>query len=228
VRSLAKVRPAFMDEYERLQAELRVVYEAYIERHRNLSFLEAELDKFHRAEREKKAASDRALRRMQKRLREEELRILRGEAEDASGAGGAKPRGGGSAPNSPPQSQPAPRRPSAATRARQQQPPVPPQTQPQPAPGRAGTGRQRPAEAGGRGSQRNLFQGGNARPARRGGDEADDDVDEVLRGETRLGRTRADEADGLDEDEDEEDDEEEDEEEDVDGDGGLGGGDDDF
>jgi len=43
------------------------------------SYLESEITKYHAAELEKKQESDRQLRRMQKRLRDEELRILRGE-----------------------------------------------------------------------------------------------------------------------------------------------------
>lgn len=78
-KSLKKVRPAFMEEYDHLEGELRQVYDMYLERYRNLSYLESELHKYHQAELEKKADSDRALKRMQKRLREEELCILRGE-----------------------------------------------------------------------------------------------------------------------------------------------------
>ncbi len=39
LESLQSVRPAFMDEYERLEKELAVEYEAYITRYRNLDFL---------------------------------------------------------------------------------------------------------------------------------------------------------------------------------------------
>lgn len=56
-----------------------MVYETYLERFRNLQYLESELSKYHNAEMEKKQENDRALRKMQKRLREEELKILRGE-----------------------------------------------------------------------------------------------------------------------------------------------------
>lgn len=81
LKSLKKVRPAFLEEYDVLEQELKQVYEIYLERFRNLQYLESELHKYHQAEMEKKQESDRALRRMQKRLREEELRILRGEQE---------------------------------------------------------------------------------------------------------------------------------------------------
>lgn len=78
-KSLKKVRPAFMEEYDHLENELKQVYECYLTRFRNLQYLESELAKYHFAELERKADSDRALKRMQKRLREEELKILRGE-----------------------------------------------------------------------------------------------------------------------------------------------------
>eukprot|EP00472_Partenskyella_glossopodia_P009653 CAMPEP_0197523152 /NCGR_PEP_ID=MMETSP1318-20131121/8144_1 /TAXON_ID=552666 /ORGANISM="Partenskyella glossopodia, Strain RCC365" /LENGTH=440 /DNA_ID=CAMNT_0043075755 /DNA_START=119 /DNA_END=1441 /DNA_ORIENTATION=- len=78
LKSLKKVRPAFMEEYERLETELKMVYEAYLERFRNLTFLETELEKYNEAEREKQRESDRMLRRRQRKMKQEELRILRG------------------------------------------------------------------------------------------------------------------------------------------------------
>ena len=53
LRSLANVRPAFMDEYERLEAELSRQYQGYAEKHCNLSYLEHQLDEYHRAERDR-------------------------------------------------------------------------------------------------------------------------------------------------------------------------------
>ena len=41
---LNQVRPAFMDEYERLEADLNVQYARYLQSWRNMSYLEAELD----------------------------------------------------------------------------------------------------------------------------------------------------------------------------------------
>ena len=49
--------------------------------HRNLAFLESELDAINAQEQEKIAESDRQLQIMQKKLREEELKILRGQAQ---------------------------------------------------------------------------------------------------------------------------------------------------
>jgi len=80
LQSLQTVRPAFMDEYERLEAELSAQYALYVQSWRNLSYLENELDTINALEQEKIAENDRQLKHMQKRLREEELRILRGQA----------------------------------------------------------------------------------------------------------------------------------------------------
>ena len=79
--SLQNVRPAFMDEYEKLEGELQKQYSVYLERFRNLDYLQAELQTYHAADKAEVDEHDRNLKRMQKRLREEELRILRGEQE---------------------------------------------------------------------------------------------------------------------------------------------------
>lgn len=81
--NLSSVRPAFMDEYEKLEGELERYYEQYVGRFRNLDYLEHELDTLNREEKERMEENERALKRMQKRLREEEWRMLRGE-DDAS------------------------------------------------------------------------------------------------------------------------------------------------
>jgi len=49
-KSLVNVKPAFMDEYERLEAELERLYQVYVEKYRNLDYLEHQLDEFNRAE----------------------------------------------------------------------------------------------------------------------------------------------------------------------------------
>ncbi|EDO32576.1 predicted protein, partial [Nematostella vectensis] len=53
LRSLESVRPAFMDEYEKLEEELKKVYETYMEKHRNLSYMEQLLDDVNRAEQDR-------------------------------------------------------------------------------------------------------------------------------------------------------------------------------
>eukprot|EP00746_Dinoflagellata_sp_MGD_P155007 gnl/MRDRNA2_/MRDRNA2_85161_c7_seq1.p1 gnl/MRDRNA2_/MRDRNA2_85161_c7~~gnl/MRDRNA2_/MRDRNA2_85161_c7_seq1.p1 ORF type:complete len:428 (+),score=122.20 gnl/MRDRNA2_/MRDRNA2_85161_c7_seq1:109-1392(+) len=96
---LVTVRPAFMDEYEQLEQELEKYYDQYVGRFRNLDYLEHELDRFNKDEEEKMEENKRALKKMQKRLRDEEWRMLRGEGEDdeepKKGAKARKPKGGG-------------------------------------------------------------------------------------------------------------------------------------
>jgi clusterin-associated protein 1 len=72
-------RPAFMVQYDRSEEELRHVYDTYLERFRNLHYLESELTKYHQIAMEKKRDSDRALKDMQDRIRVEELKLVRGE-----------------------------------------------------------------------------------------------------------------------------------------------------
>merc|ERR1719301_176358 len=80
--SLTSVRPAFMDEYEKMEMDLEKYYEQYVSRFRNLDYLEHELDLLNKEEQEKMEENERALKKMQKRLREEEWLLLRGEDED--------------------------------------------------------------------------------------------------------------------------------------------------
>lgn len=50
LKNLANVRPAFMDEYERLEVDLARQYHTYMEKHCNLSYLEHLLDQHHKVE----------------------------------------------------------------------------------------------------------------------------------------------------------------------------------
>jgi clusterin-associated protein 1 len=68
-----------MDEYERLEGELAEEYEVYLVKFRNLDFLEHEVDVHNRKEKEKMEAASRALKRLQKKLREEEFRMFIGD-----------------------------------------------------------------------------------------------------------------------------------------------------
>ena len=64
--SLQNVRPAFMDEYEKLEGELQKQYSVYLERFRNLDYLQAELQTYHAADKAEVDEHDRNLKRMQK------------------------------------------------------------------------------------------------------------------------------------------------------------------
>jgi len=94
--SLVNVRPAFMDEYEQLEQQFERYYEQYVGRFRNLDYLEHALDMLNREEKERMEENERALKRMQKRLRDEEWRLLRGE-EDVDGGDKRKPKKGAGA-----------------------------------------------------------------------------------------------------------------------------------
>lgn len=92
LRRLQTVRPAFMDEYEKLEMDLQRHYESYLERFRNLDYLEHELDQYNKAEKEKLDENERERMRIQAKIREEELAALRGKGVDdrkfVDGAGG--------------------------------------------------------------------------------------------------------------------------------------------
>lgn len=44
---MTNVKPAYMDEYERLERELEKLYSIYVEKFRNLEYLEHELDEYY-------------------------------------------------------------------------------------------------------------------------------------------------------------------------------------
>nr|XP_058893357.1 clusterin-associated protein 1 isoform X3 [Kogia breviceps] len=53
LQTLQSVRPAFMDEYEKTEDELQKQYDIYLEKFRNLAYLEQQLDDHHRMEQER-------------------------------------------------------------------------------------------------------------------------------------------------------------------------------
>merc|ERR1719171_2623135 len=71
-----------------MEMDLEKYYEQYVSRFRNLDYLEHELDLLNKEEQEKMEENERALKKMQKRLREEEWRLLRGEDEEKGGKEG--------------------------------------------------------------------------------------------------------------------------------------------
>ncbi|KAL7748288.1 hypothetical protein RI367_006247 [Sorochytrium milnesiophthora] len=82
LKSLQSVRPAYMDEFERLEGELAKLYPVYVDKHRNLSYLEQQLDEVHRIESGKAEETEQTLKRMQERLKQEELKMLGGRDDD--------------------------------------------------------------------------------------------------------------------------------------------------
>lgn len=81
MKSLQGVRPAFRDEYDNLEYELKALYEVYVVKFRNLSYLEHDLEEYSRTEMEKKKAAQKILEEERAKIQEEEMRILRGEQE---------------------------------------------------------------------------------------------------------------------------------------------------
>jgi clusterin-associated protein 1 len=71
-------RPAFMDEYEKLEKELQQLYLNYVERYRNIEYLEVELEKFRRQEADLIEHNRIKLIKMRQRMQEEERIIMHG------------------------------------------------------------------------------------------------------------------------------------------------------
>lgn len=79
-----------MEEYTKLEQELDKQYEIYVNRFRNVDYLEQELDRLRVVEQAKLALGERQLKRMQRRIQEEEegdLRLLGGGGAGGGGAG---------------------------------------------------------------------------------------------------------------------------------------------
>ena len=84
LESLDNIRPAFMEEYDELEKELKVQYEAYVIRFRNLHYLEHELDIIKKAEKEVEVEREKAVHRIQRKMKDEEMKLLRGDDESAT------------------------------------------------------------------------------------------------------------------------------------------------
>lgn len=50
LRSLSNVRPAFMEEYDKLEGDLSKQYEVFMEKHCNLCYMESVLDQYNKTE----------------------------------------------------------------------------------------------------------------------------------------------------------------------------------
>ncbi|XP_068962784.1 clusterin-associated protein 1 isoform X3 [Petaurus breviceps papuanus] len=84
LQTLQSVRPAFMDEYEKTEEELQKQYDFYLEKFRNLAYLEQQLEDHHRMEQEMFEEAENTLRLMQNKLKEEEKRLLKSGSNDDS------------------------------------------------------------------------------------------------------------------------------------------------
>ena len=70
--TLKKVRPAFMDEYEKLEDELRKLYEEYIVKFRCMTHLEQQIEEYERVEQEKMKERHMATKKILERMRQDE------------------------------------------------------------------------------------------------------------------------------------------------------------
>uniref|UniRef100_A0A8C4P5N6 Clusterin associated protein 1 n=2 Tax=Dromaius novaehollandiae TaxID=8790 RepID=A0A8C4P5N6_DRONO len=84
LQTLQSVRPAFMDEYEKIEEELQKQYSSYIEKFHNLSCMEQLLDDHRRTEQEMFEEAANILHLMQNRLKEEEQNLLKSGNNDDS------------------------------------------------------------------------------------------------------------------------------------------------
>ncbi|KAG2374289.1 hypothetical protein C9374_010859 [Naegleria lovaniensis] len=76
---VSNFRPAFMDEYEQKEQDLQELYKKYVEKYRNIEYLEHELEKHRKAEAEIVEENKRRLKLLRKKLRADDLKYLRGE-----------------------------------------------------------------------------------------------------------------------------------------------------
>ncbi|NXO28770.1 CLUA1 protein, partial [Cisticola juncidis] len=77
LQTLQSVRPAFMDEYEKIEKQLQKQYSTYLEKFRNLTYMEQLLDEQRRTEQEMFEEAANMLRLIQNRLKEEEQHLLK-------------------------------------------------------------------------------------------------------------------------------------------------------
>lgn len=70
-KALYLCRPAYMGEYEKLQGDLQGLFTTYMEKFRNLEWLESQLEQHNRKEQERLDETERALKRMQRRIKDE-------------------------------------------------------------------------------------------------------------------------------------------------------------
>ncbi|NWU43408.1 CLUA1 protein, partial [Hylia prasina] len=84
LQTLQSVRPAFMDEYEKIEKQLEKQYSTYLEKFRNLTYLEQLLHDQRQTEQEMFEEAASMLRLIQNRLKEEEQHLLKSGSNDDS------------------------------------------------------------------------------------------------------------------------------------------------
>ena len=74
--TLANVRPAFMDEYERLEVELQERYKVYMEKFRNLTYLEQQLEEKRKLDLDAKEERESSLLEIKMQVQQENRRTI--------------------------------------------------------------------------------------------------------------------------------------------------------
>ena len=87
LKNMENVRPQFMDEVEKLEKELQRQYEIYIDKYRNLDYLENQLEQVHRHEEERMQEHERRMKKMREKLLREEVALMRGGRDDDGKSG---------------------------------------------------------------------------------------------------------------------------------------------
>lgn len=73
LQTLKSVRPAFMDEYERLEIELEELYKTYVKKYTWMAYLEQQLEELERLEQELMLQKEEVTKRMVEKLRQDDL-----------------------------------------------------------------------------------------------------------------------------------------------------------
>jgi len=77
LQTLQSVRPAYMDEYERLEEDLQKLYDSYMIKFRNLAFLETQLEEQNKVEADKLEETEQQLKNMADKIKSEERKHQR-------------------------------------------------------------------------------------------------------------------------------------------------------
>lgn len=84
LKGIEQVRPEFMDEYEKLEQEIEKYYNMYIEKFKNLDYLENQLDKYNEKELQKKVENEKSLKKIQEKYKMEEFKVINEGNEDGN------------------------------------------------------------------------------------------------------------------------------------------------
>lgn len=84
LKTIQDLRPGYMDEYEKCEQELEKYFNMYIEKFKNLDYLESQLDEYNRKELEKKKENEEILKKIQAKYKMDEYKIISEGNEDGN------------------------------------------------------------------------------------------------------------------------------------------------